>query len=340
MDAADEHQVEPDIKPDRSVLYFALVMGLIILVMALISIYLEDIQKIFNPPNRPTTELGKEEAGPATDYIPEDDQAAIKTSLIKFIESFYLDQNKGYFDPPSYFAPITKTYYNYHNLTYQGLKRAHNLRLADFKNRQQIWLVHTLNFERNNDSLIVTFWTRQNYYRPSRNADESGEILLEMVLNKEDKIISLRELQIRNWVSAQREKPADHPPATVASNSNTSSEPKEKEAAEPPVYSAQLVDTPPEFNGGQAKLARYLNRNLKYPSRAREQNVQGKVFISFIIEPTGDLSNFTVMRGIGSGCDEEALRVLRSSPNWKPGILEGKPVRTRYVLPIIFRLAD
>ena len=271
----------------------------------------------------------------------EEDPEAVKATLTKFIEAFYVDQKKGYFDPPSYFAPITETYYNYHNLTYQGLKEVYHARQAEYKNLQLSWLVPTLQIEHRNDSLIATFWTRQNYLRTSRNAQESGEMLLEMILNTEGKIKSLKELEIRNWVSVSLGRPSDAEPQFASKNSLPApGESKPKESAEPPVYNSGVLDFPPEFKGGQAQLAKYLNKNIRYPSKARDQHIQGRVFISFIVETNGDLSNLTVIRGIGSGCDEEAVRVLRNSPNWKPGMLDGKAVRTSYVLPIIFQLTD
>jgi protein TonB len=101
-----------------------------------------------------------------------------------------------------------------------------------------------------------------------------------------------------------------------------------------------LLDFPPEFPGGTGKLSRYLNREIRYPRQAREQRVQGKVFVSFVVEPNGLLSNLRVIRGIGAGCDEEALRVLRNSPAWKPGMLDGRAVRSTFVLPVIFQLAE
>jgi protein TonB len=85
-------------------------------------------------------------------------------------------------------------------------------------------------------------------------------------------------------------------------------------------------------------LNKFLGSRLRYPVRARENKVQGKVYIGFIVEKNGSLSDFKVVRGIGGGCDEEAIRVLKLSPIWKPGYANGKPVRTSYTLPITFQL--
>ena len=99
-----------------------------------------------------------------------------------------------------------------------------------------------------------------------------------------------------------------------------------------------VVEEMPEFPGGVAKLGDYLAKNIKYPQMARESGVQGRVFINFVIEPDGHVSNVKVMRGIGAGCDEEAVRVVKSMPKWKPGKQRGKAVRVSYNLPVNFQL--
>ncbi|SEO88450.1 TonB family C-terminal domain-containing protein [Mucilaginibacter gossypiicola] len=100
------------------------------------------------------------------------------------------------------------------------------------------------------------------------------------------------------------------------------------------------VEQVPEFSGGLEAFSKFLMTNLRYPKAARDNNVQGRVIITFIVEKDGSLSNMKVIRGIGSGCDEEAVRVLSMSPAWKPGIQNGKPVKVQYSVPISFTLAD
>ncbi|WP_026903608.1 energy transducer TonB [Pedobacter glucosidilyticus] len=94
----------------------------------------------------------------------------------------------------------------------------------------------------------------------------------------------------------------------------------------------------PEFPGGMTAWAKYLNRNLQYPAVARENEIQGRVTVSFVVERNGEITNIKVLRGIGAGCDEEAIRVIKKSPLWKPGKQNGKAVRVSYVIPIVFRL--
>jgi len=99
------------------------------------------------------------------------------------------------------------------------------------------------------------------------------------------------------------------------------------------------VDHSAEFQGGINKFYDFLAKNLRYPAKARENKVQGKVFLTFIVEKNGSLSDIKVVRGIGSGCDEEAVRVIKSSPKWKPGTQNGHIVRQQYTVPIMFSLS-
>ena len=100
----------------------------------------------------------------------------------------------------------------------------------------------------------------------------------------------------------------------------------------------KIVEEMPSFPGGEAKLMEYVSKNIKYPQIARETGIQGRVFVNFVVEPDGSVSNVTVLRGIGGGCDEEAMRVVKNMPKWKPGKQRGKAVRVQYMLPVNFRL--
>lgn len=98
------------------------------------------------------------------------------------------------------------------------------------------------------------------------------------------------------------------------------------------------IENYPVFPGGHSAFTKFLSRNLKYPANAVEKGIEGKVLISFIIEKNGRLSNIKILRGIGYGCDEEAIRVLEKSPEWRPGIQNKQKVRVAYTLPINFSL--
>ncbi len=111
---------------------------------------------------------------------------------------------------------------------------------------------------------------------------------------------------------------------------------EEEEIVEAEIFT--VVESMPEFPGGMAKLMSYLGNNIKYPPLAKESGIQGRVFINFVVETDGRISKVKVLRGIGGGCDEEAVRVVEAMPKWKPGMQRGKPVRVSYNLPVKFTL--
>ncbi len=90
--------------------------------------------------------------------------------------------------------------------------------------------------------------------------------------------------------------------------------------------------------GGIEAFYQYISEKVKYPSQARRMGIEGRVFVEFIINKDGSFSDVKAIKGIGAGCDEEAVRIIQSAPPWKPGKQRGRPVRQRYTLPIIFNL--
>jgi len=122
----------------------------------------------------------------------------------------------------------------------------------------------------------------------------------------------------------------------------------DQEANLPAVYAPQgqddsvftKVDVAPAFKGGFEALASFISQNIKYPEEARKQGIQGTVFVSFLVSEKGKVTNGKVLRGIGSGCDEEALRVVMAMPDWNPGKNGEKPVKVNITLPIKFTLSD
>jgi protein TonB len=101
-----------------------------------------------------------------------------------------------------------------------------------------------------------------------------------------------------------------------------------------------FVDVEAEFPGGREGLLKYLATNIQYPSSALKNKLQGKCFVQFVVERSGYVTNPKVMRGVPDcpECDYEALRVVRTMPQWKPGEVDGKPVRSSFNLPIAFKL--
>ena len=99
-----------------------------------------------------------------------------------------------------------------------------------------------------------------------------------------------------------------------------------------------FVEENPVFPNGEENMYKYLGSNIKYPKDALENGIQGTVVVKFVVEKDGTISNVKAIRKIGGGCDEEAVRVVKRMPRWKPGKQRGKPVRTEFTLPIQFKL--
>lgn len=100
----------------------------------------------------------------------------------------------------------------------------------------------------------------------------------------------------------------------------------------------QFVEDQPTPLGGMKAFYAYVGKNMKYPAQARRMGIEGKVYITFVVGKDGALTDIKVLKGIGAGCDQEAIRVLSGAPKWKPGKQRGRPVRVRMQLPIIFKL--
>ena len=98
----------------------------------------------------------------------------------------------------------------------------------------------------------------------------------------------------------------------------------------------QVVEDMPQFPGGSVQ--KWISKNVKYPMIAQENNIQGKVFVQFVIEKDGSVSDVKVARSVDPSLDKEAIRVVKAMPKWKPGKQRGKPVRVSYTVPINFQL--
>ena len=111
---------------------------------------------------------------------------------------------------------------------------------------------------------------------------------------------------------------------------------QEEEIAEETIFT--IVEDQPGFPGGDGALMQYLQQNLRYPTMAREAGIQGTVFVTFVVERDGSISDVRILRGVGGGLDEEAVRVVRGMPRWTPGRQRGQAVRVQFNLPIRFVL--
>ncbi len=98
------------------------------------------------------------------------------------------------------------------------------------------------------------------------------------------------------------------------------------------------IQKAPSFPGGEQELLKFLNQNIKYPPLARENNIQGVVALTFVVNKDGSVSDVNIVKDIGGGCGKEAVRVVNSMPKWVPGEANGHPVKVRFTLPVRFRL--
>jgi TonB family protein len=99
-----------------------------------------------------------------------------------------------------------------------------------------------------------------------------------------------------------------------------------------------VVDVQPLPIGGMKAFFQYISKNIKYPKEARKERIQGRVYVQFVVDKDGTIIDVEVIQGIGGGCDEEAIRLMNESPKWSPGIVAGRAVKVRMIMPITFRL--
>jgi protein TonB len=112
---------------------------------------------------------------------------------------------------------------------------------------------------------------------------------------------------------------------------------EEEEEEEQQIF-VVVEDMPTFKGGGVAAFRNYVQRNIEYPTIAAENGIEGTVFVKFVVDTDGGISNVQVMRGVDPSLDEEAMRVIRNAPEWEPGKQRGKPVRVQFTIPIVFKL--
>ncbi|MEL6558170.1 MAG: TonB family protein [Bacteroidota bacterium] len=122
---------------------------------------------------------------------------------------------------------------------------------------------------------------------------------------------------------------------TVIEDIITDFEPIEEEKIEK-IF--DIVEDKPQFPGGEGAMYKYLNKGMDYPSQARRMGIEGRVFVQFVVNADGSISDVQSIKGIGAGCDEEAARVIKSMPKWNPGRQRGVPVKVRMIIPVYFKL--
>ena len=121
-----------------------------------------------------------------------------------------------------------------------------------------------------------------------------------------------------------------------SSDSKAAEAPREAKVDENGVY--QVCEEMPEFPGGMAECMKYFSKNINYPEDCKKEGVQGRVIVQFVVDKDGSIKDPTIARGVHPSLDKEALRVLSSMPNWKPGKQKGEAVKVKYTIPVMFRL--
>ena len=117
---------------------------------------------------------------------------------------------------------------------------------------------------------------------------------------------------------------------------NTTATAQNKKTSNDKVF--EKVEDMPEFPGGEQAMMDFVAKNVQYPKEAMEKGISGRVLVGFIVEKDGSISETEVVKGIGGGCDEEAVRVVKAMPKWIPGKQDDKPVRVSYTMPFFFKM--
>ena len=154
----------------------------------------------------------------------------------------------------------------------------------------------------------------------------------------EPEIPKMEDITVAVSTKTQEGEKVDLPPVSVVAPPPP--EPAEVKKEEDPdvVVTILAVQQQPEFKDGLAAMYQYLNKNIIYPSVARENGIEGTVYVSFVVGKDGSIRDVQVKRGLGGGCSEEALRVIKLMPNWNPGKQNGKAVSVTFTMPVKFKL--
>ena len=204
------------------------------------------------------------------------------------------------------------------------------------------------------------------YPEDAKEKNQSGRVFLSFVVEKDGRVDDVKVLKsvcesvdneavrvvkaMPNWKPGkQKGKPVRVSyclPITFKLNNSEMEEPVKKSnvsrADMTPdkngVY--QICEEMPEFPGGEQAMFDFVANNVVYPQEARDKEIEGRVFVRFIVEKDGSVSDVKVAKGIGGGCDEEAVRVVKAMPKWKPGKQDGKPVRVNFTMPFFFKLQE
>lgn len=168
--------------------------------------------------------------------------------------------------------------------------------------------------------------------------DEIIEVPVTQQLPPPPKVEQPQIVEVPNNTHIEKEIIVDMDVETTLTETNQATAPVEVELEEEdPNTLFIIVEESAAPVGGVSAFNEFIARNVAYPAQARRMDIQGKVFVEFVVERDGTLTNIRVIKGIGAGCDEEAVRVVGIAPKWIPGKQRGKPVRQKMILPIAFK---
>jgi len=206
----------------------------------------------------------------------------------------------------------------------------------------QIGLIITL-------SLVLVAFEWKSYDKKeievwNRKASKISTDIIPITVQKNKPLPVLqKQVTALNIVDDKKEIKDDIIEIDIGANENTKNKeyatfnnPDEEDIDEDKIFEA--VESQPSFPGGDIARIRYLYEKIKYPAMARETGIQGRVYITFVVEKDGSITDVRLLKGIGGGCDEESIRVVKAMPKWIPGKQRMKPVRVQFVLPIKFTL--
>lgn len=162
--------------------------------------------------------------------------------------------------------------------------------------------------------------------QPEPEQPEPEAVIEELIVVDDDKVVE----------NLNIDSEADEKTKTNINIVQTTFNVETEEEVEP--ISFAVVEEKPTFPGGEAELLKFIAENTKYPEIAKENGIQGRVFVQFVIDKNGNVTNVTIARGVDPYLDAEAIRVVKMMPRWTPGKQRGKPVPVTFVVPINFKL--
>ena len=172
------------------------------------------------------------------------------------------------------------------------------------------------------------------------NGDAATDVMLEESAESEEDGREEKVTRTSDADTKTEKKNADIPDFAVAAKSleGHDKETGETRLAKPDDKVYDVVEQMPSFPGGPAALMQYISNNTRYPAVAKENGIQGRVTVQFIVEKDGSISDVITMKSVDPSLDREAMRIVKGMPKWIPGRSNGSPVRVKYFVPVVFRL--